>query len=131
VLPDALHRASPDEVLKFLDQDGRAPERRTAACIHGPAWERLAHLIDERAARLPLPAGCAVIAAHDEHPVRWPDTLAALAVLTKSTDTVWLRDKSPTLASILTGAAGGRALRTRISLLVPDAWAHVLTEVNP
>lgn len=82
------------------------------------ASRRLIQLINQRASELPLPEGCAVIKSLPSHEIRWPDPLAALAVLTKSTDTVWLRTKTPTLSKL----AGARC----ISLLIPPGFTDAL-----
>lgn len=82
------------------------------------AQSQLDALIDARAAELPLPAGCAVIACQSSHRVIWQDLLTVLAVLSKCSDTLWLRDKSPSLSSALT--------KRRASLLVPPRFVPLL-----
>jgi hypothetical protein len=79
-------------------------------------------LINHRADELPLPEGCAVMAAHDSHGVIWPDALSALAILTKCTDTIWLRSKTPSLASV-----NGKSI---LSLLVPPLFTKQLPKVK-
>ena len=83
---------------------------------------RLHEHIERRAAELPLPTGCLTIASKPEHPVMWHDVLSVLAVLTKCADTVWLRDKLPSLAAALD-------LR-EVSLLVPPGFANRLSETS-
>ena len=75
------------------------------------AQSQLDALIDARASELPLPPGCAVVACQPSHRVIWQDLLSVLAVLAKCSDTLWLRDKGPSLTSALS--------RRRVSLLVP------------
>jgi hypothetical protein len=48
----------------------------------------------------------------------WPDPLAAIAALTKCTDTVWLRGKAPTLINL--------TQRRNVSLLVPPDFLEQL-----
>ena len=85
--------------------------------------ERITALIEQRIAELPLPGGCVVIAAMPSHPMLWHDALASLAVLAKCTDTVWLRDKLPFLASAIK--------RGSVSLLVPPDFASALPAAEP
>jgi hypothetical protein len=84
--------------------------------------KHLIALIEECAIKLPLPEGCAVIPIKPTHQVLWTDVLTSLAVLTKSTATVWLRGKTPSISSI--------ANRTAVSLLVPPGFASQLPEVR-
>jgi len=115
VLQEAFDGATPIEMLRLL---GIAPEdiRQNAAS------RQLITLINRRAAELPLPEGCAVIPANGKHPVLWDDPLAALAVLSKSTDTVWLRGKTPALSTA--------SRRGPVSLLVPPGFVHRLKEAT-
>jgi len=85
------------------------------------AEARLHAHIERRATELPLPAGCLTIASKPQHPVLWHDALTVLAVLTKCADTVWLRDKLPSLAAALD-------LR-EVSLLVPPDFVDRLPAV--
>jgi len=82
------------------------------------AESQLVSLINHRADELPLPEGCAVMAAHDSHGVIWPDVLSALSILTKCTDSIWLRSKTPSLASIKG--------KPSLSLLVPPLFTKQL-----
>lgn len=86
------------------------------------AESQLIALINHRADELPLPQGCAVMAAHDSHGVIWPDALSTLAILTKCTDTIWLRSKTPSLASIKG--------KSSLSLLVPPLFTKQLPKVK-
>ena len=88
----------------------------------GPADKHLNRLINERANQLPLPEGCAVIKGLQAHPEVWDDPLATMAVLTKSTDTVWLRGKSPTLSNLQRWSC--------ISLLVPPGFMARIKEIK-
>ena len=94
----------------FEDALGDRPSEAQAA----DAAQRLAALIDAHARRLPLPPGCAVVASHPCHAAPWGDPLTALAILSKCTDTVWLRDKQPSLT--------GSFERGAVSLLVPPGF---------
>ena len=85
------------------------------------AEARLHAHIERRATELPLPTGCLTIASKPQHPVLWHDALTVLAVLTKCADTVWLRDKLPSLAAALD-------LR-EVSLLVPPDFVDRLPAV--
>jgi hypothetical protein len=115
-LPSALQGAAPAAILLHLNIAHDEASQGTPA-------RHLQTLVDARASELPLPAGCAVIRSHDQHPVLWDDTLAVLAVLAKSTDTVWLRDKSPTLSAAVQRGA--------VSLLIPTHLSHLLNEACP
>jgi hypothetical protein len=84
--------------------------------------KQLALLINRRADQLPLPEGCAVIPADPSHNALWNDPLTALAILSKSTDTVWLRNKTPSLL--------GALQRESVSLLVPPRFASKLPEAK-
>jgi hypothetical protein len=85
----------------------------------GPDHEQqLAALVNARADELPLPDGCAVIPSKAEHRVIWPDTLSALAILAKCSNSIWLRAKSPALNAALA--------RRQATLLVPPAFAQRL-----
>jgi hypothetical protein len=111
-LPAGLAGASASCILLRLGQDpGSAPE------------EMLAHLIDERAAALPLPDGCAAIAPRFQHRILWRDLLSVLAVLTKCSAHVWLRAKAP---SLIAGIA-----RRDVSLLIPPAFVARLPKESP
>ena len=106
-----LRRRAPGTILKHLGIDpGPAPEKK------------LARLIDQRARELALPDACVVVPEKQDHPCPWPDSLAALAVITKSSGTVWLRSKTPRLTAIQT--------RSAVSLLIPPACAHRIEELS-
>jgi hypothetical protein len=109
-LPAGWQRLSEAAILRQLDP--------TAKRCSPSVSETLAELIDRRAAALPLPGGCAVIPADPTHAMVWADALTALAVLAKCTDTVWLRDRTPSLASARE--------RGPVSLLVPPMFASTL-----
>ena len=83
------------------------------------AEETLLGLIERRASELPLPDGCVAKPCEESHPSPWPDELAALAIITKSSANVWLRGKVPSLSSLRDRGA--------ISLLLPPSFkAHIL-----
>lgn len=109
------------ELPAILDGLDEAEVLRRLGAGRGPhALERLALMIDTRAAELPLPDGCAVIPAEDHHRMPWPDALAALAILTRCSKHVWLRARHPSLMA---------ALEVRkVSLLLPPAFAAALPE---
>jgi hypothetical protein len=111
-LPPAFRRCTPAQVMALLDPKWNPVQR-------DPARE-LAARIERRAAELPLPDGCAVIPARPEHPLPWPDALTALVLLSKSTGSVWLRAKSPSLVDALQ--------RNSLSLLVPPEFVPRLQE---
>lgn len=103
-LPDALRRRGPGSILKRLDKaPGAAPEKT------------LLGLIEARAQELVLPDACVIVPSRGDYPCPWPDPLAALAVITKSSASIWLRSKSPRLSTIQKISA--------ISLLVPPVFA--------
>ena len=82
---------------------------------------QLADLINARANDLPLPEGCVVIPFAESHRLIWSDTLTTLAILTKCSESVWLRAKSPALQSALA--------RHRATLLIPPQFAANLPEI--
>lgn len=103
-LPADLAGKSPADVLRHLGADAQPdPERQLCA------------LINARANELPLPEGCAVIAALEGHRLIWADALSALAILAKSSDAIWLRAKTPALNTALA--------RTQVTLLIPPLFA--------
>lgn len=81
--------------------------------------EQLVDLINTRAEALPLPDGCLVIKSSERHYLIWGDTLSALAVITKSSDCIWLRAKNPSLSSLIG--------RPSVSLLVPPQFVGRLS----
>lgn len=114
-LPQSLHGATAQDVLSHLRVE------HEAAC-HGTPMQHLVALISQRACELPLPEGCAVVPSDATHPCPWPDVLATLAVLSQSTDTVWLRGKSPALSTAMT--------RGPVSLLIPPAFVRQIKEIK-
>ena len=114
VLPIGFIDQDPEKILSLLKID-RSDQFSTAE-------SQLVALINHRADELPLPEGCAVMAAHDSHGVIWPDALTALSILTKCTDSIWLRSKTPSLASVKG--------KSSLSLLVPPLFAKQLPKVK-
>jgi hypothetical protein len=114
VLPTEFIGQDPEKILRLL-KIGPSDQFSTAE-------SQLIALINHRADELPLPQGCAVMAVNDSHGVIWPDALSALAILTKCTDTIWLRSKTPSLASIKG--------KSSLSLLVPPLFIKQLSKVN-
>lgn len=107
---------NPTEILASL---GLALEGTSA----DSAARHLVQVINRRAAELPLPQGCAVVKSLPSHETPWPDPLAALAVLTKCTDTIWLRDKTPSLSKL----TGPRC----VSLLIPPGFVDAINNAQP
>ena len=114
VLPTEFIGQDPEKVLRLLKID-RSDQ-------FSAAESQLVALINHRADELPLPEGCAVMAVNDSHGVIWPDALSALAILTKCTDSIWLRSKTPSLASIKG--------KSSLSLLVPPLFTKQLPKVK-
>ena len=114
VLPTEFIGQDPEKILRLLKID-RSDQ-------FSAAESQLVALINHRADELPLPEGCAVMSVNDSHGVIWPDALSALAILTKCTDSIWLRSKTPSLASIKG--------KPSLSLLVPPLFTNRLPKVN-
>ena len=114
VLPTEFIGQDPEKIFRLLKID-RSDQFSTAE-------SQLVALINHRADELPLPEGCAVMAVNDSHGVIWPDALSALAILTKCTDSIWLRSKTPSLASIKG--------KSSLSLLVPPLFTNQLPKVK-
>ena len=89
-----------------------AGEALPATDDHPSSPEKILIIMINRQARgLPLPDGCLVIPAQDHHPLWSTDPLTVLAIFSKSTRSVWLRAKYPTIVA-------GLQLR-EVSLLLP------------
>ena len=112
VLPAALAGKSPADILRHLEVNGE-----------GDPEPQLIAMINARADELPLPEGCVVIPALKSHRVIWPDALAALAILAKCSDAIWLRAKTPALNAGLA--------RAQVTLLVPPVFAERLPKESP
>ena len=110
LLPKEFFEEEPENILKLLGISHHSK--------FSNATEQLAALINQRAKELPLPEGCAVIKTDASQAEIWTDALSVLAILTKCTDTIWLRSKTPSLA-------GARTKRT-VSLLVPPLFINHL-----
>jgi hypothetical protein len=111
-VPAGLAGHTPGAILRFLG----IPARRLAE-------RQLLDLIEARAAELPLPDGCVVAPVSPADSVPWPDALSGLAVITKCSDAVWLRVKSPVLETL--------KRRHEVSLLIPPAFVNALPRANP
>jgi len=110
-LTHSLRRRAPATILKHLGIElGQAPEKK------------LVRLINRRARELALPDACVVVPAKQDHPCPWPDPLATLAIITKSSGNVWLRGKTPRLSAI--------KKRSVVSLLIPPACAAGIEELS-
>ena len=108
-IPENLRRCGAKTILERLGlKSGSEPERT------------LLDLIEARARELVLPDACVVIPTKTDRPCPWPDPLAILAVITKSSASIWLRSKTPRL-SVLRKAPV-------ISLLVPPVFAEQIEE---
>jgi len=110
-LPREMRKWSAAPILEYLGMEVGADAEMT-----------LISLIEHRAMELPLPDGCVVKPCDENHPSPWPDILAALSIITKSSVNVWLRGKNPSLSKI-------RKHRS-ISLLLPPAFASLAKEVS-
>jgi len=112
VLPADMLGKTPAYILRYLG----------VSLLHAKeAAQQLDLLINARADELTLPEGCAVIPTASSHPVIWPDTLSALAILAKCSDSIWLRCKQPALNAALK--------RRQVTLLVPPLFANHLPKV--
>ena len=109
VLPEDVETSSPAAMLHSLGVDPGDDPQAT-----------LESLINARANALPLPDGCVVIPANDAHRIIWTDALSALAILAKSSGSIWLRAKMPTVYGPFT--------RREASLLIPPAFVTQLGE---
>jgi hypothetical protein len=85
------------------------------------AEETLLGLIERRASELPLPDGCVAKPCEESHPSPWPDELAALAIITKSSANVWLRGKVPSLSSLRDRGAVSLLLPPNFKVHIPEA----------
>ena len=111
-LPTGMPVRSPAMILDYLgEQKGQ------------DAKETLLKLVERRAAELPLPDACLVKTCEHSHPNPWPDPLAAMAIITKSSANIWLRTKAPSLYAL--------ARRNSVSLLLPRSFAVHLKELSP
>ena len=111
VLPPDLAAESPAGILRHLGIDPQSD-----------AAPQLAALINARSRELPLPDGCAVIPVAESHRIIWSDALSALAILSKCSDSIWLRAKTPAFNAALA--------RQQVTLLVPPLFASRLPEIS-
>ncbi len=110
-LPEFMRRLDPGSILNHLGvENGADPE------------ETLLGLIKIRSRQLALPGACVVVPTKRSHPRPWPDPLAALAIITKSSASIWLRSKTPRLSAIRKSCA--------TSLLVPPNFAAGIEELS-
>lgn len=110
-LPEALRRRGPETILKHL---GMAPGAAPGKTLLG--------LIEARAKELALPDACVITPSRHGYPCPWPDPLAALAIITKSSASIWLRSKTPRLSTI--------QKTSTISLLVPPVFADQMETLS-
>ena len=92
--------------LAGISPKQRDPEKELICCI------------EARAKALDLPDGAAVADVTGADPVTLTDPVTVLAVLTKSSEAVWLREKTPRLSVLLE--------RVEASLIVPPAFIERL-----
>jgi len=85
------------------------------------AEQVLTDLINAHAQTLPLPDGLVVLPRGVDTTCHWSDPLTALALITKSSNAVWLRAKNPQL----------RLAWHQITLLVPAPWDANLQKDAP
>ena len=110
-LPREMRKWSAAPILEYLGVEVGANAEKT-----------LIGLIEHRAKELPLPDGCVVKMCDENHQSPWPDMLAALTIITKSSANVWLRSKTPRLSTL-------RNI-SEISLLVPPGLAEQIKELS-
>jgi len=84
--------------------------------------QQLIALINRRAEELPLPDGCIVMCTQTVYPAIWSDPLTSLAILSKSSDTLWLRSKTPSVLGAMNSMSK--------TLIVPPSFASYLPEVK-
>jgi hypothetical protein len=109
-LPEAFQRSRPKSILEHLGlKTGRAPEKT------------LLRLIKDRANEISLPDACVVVPTNNDHPCPWPDPLSALAVITKSSASIWLRSKTPRLSTLRNVS--------EVSLLLPPNFSDQIEEL--
>lgn len=119
VVPDLLSL----EQLRILDAH------------EGTFEDRLAHLLDHHAETLPLPGACIVLEAFEQGPpkdpnaskvrsrsVTWWDPVTVMAVFTKSSDSLWLRSKTPLLSRI--------EARRRLTLFIPKTHVAAVRQAT-
>jgi hypothetical protein len=92
-LPDTCNAAYASQLLQLLD----GVRRWTAKA----AENELRHRIQVRALELPLPPVVAVTEQARGQDIECTDLLTIMTVLAKSSSRVYLRDKEPSLASIV------------------------------
>ena len=103
-LPENLRRCGAKTILERLGVEPSSEPENV-----------LFDLIEKRAKELVLPDACVVIPTKVDRPCPWPDPLSILAVITKSSASIWLRSKTPRLSVL-------RKTRAT-SLLVPPSFA--------
>ena len=96
-----------DQILKDLGHiPSKDPQRQLIA------------LINARANELVLPVACVVAPFSKFHLCLWPGSLTALAILSKCSDLIWLRSKTPAIHAAIR--------RGHVSILIPPQWAKNL-----
>jgi len=82
----------------------------------------LLDLIEARTKEIALPDACVVVPTKPGHKLPWTDAPAALAIISKSSDNIWLRSKVPRLSAFQTITAR--------SLLVPPAFVDQMEDTS-
>jgi hypothetical protein len=113
-IPVKFEWKGPVEAIDILLERGMTPG--------GNARNTLIALIESKARELALPDGVAVIPFRESYEAPWGnDAMAALAILTKSSESVWLQSKSCTLSILQT--------RRSIALLIPAHATQCIKEL--
>jgi hypothetical protein len=105
-LPEGIKGTPAEALLESLGITGSFT-RRTART-------RLCQLINERALALPLPPAALISDQATGKDRTEGDLLTICAVLSKSSNRIYMRDKEPNLSAILPSR--------RLILLIPNAW---------
>ena len=90
VLAPCFAQKTPAQILVLLGADSETDPAR-----------QLVALINRRAEELPLPDGCAAIYGFKDAIRIWEDPLTALAIMSKCSESVWLRAKTPAIHAAL------------------------------
>ena len=111
VLAPCFAQKTPAQILELLGADSETDPAR-----------QLVALINRRAEELPLPDGCAAIYGFKDAIRIWEDPLTALAIMSKCSESVWLRAKTPAIHAALAQRA--------VTLLVPPKFAARIPELQ-
>ena len=111
VLAPCFAQKTPAQILVLLGADSETDPAR-----------QLVALINRRAEELPLPDGCVAIYGFKDAIRIWEDPLTALAIMSKCSESVWLRAKTPAIHAALAQRA--------VTLLVPPKFAARIPELQ-